>query len=224
MLASTILFGFSIFFYSIVSIPQFVLNWKKKSADGIDWVFVFIWVYADYFALISVIRKNLEFLFLVMSMYHFICSILLCVQKAYYSDVIVTWKRATTNELSIFISTIFITFVFTLLTFSNEFGMVFAEIAGWTSCLLYIVSPIPQIVYNFRRRSVDGLSSLLFIFSIIGNTLFVTSVFVKDTDFDYIKGSLPIIATDISVTLLYITICLQIAVYQKRQSIWEFFV
>lgn len=40
---------------------------------------------------------------------------------------------------------------------------------GWGSAILYCASRIPQIMQNFRNESVQGLSLVMFIFSVVGN-------------------------------------------------------
>lgn len=43
------------------------------------------------------------------------------------------------------------------------------QLFGWGSAILYCVSRIPQIMQNFRNESVQGLSLVMFIFSVVGN-------------------------------------------------------
>lgn len=46
------------------------------------------------------------------------------------------------------------------------------QLLGWASALLYCCSRIPQIMQNFKTESVDGLSILMFIFSVTGNVTY----------------------------------------------------
>lgn len=43
------------------------------------------------------------------------------------------------------------------------------QMFGWGSAILYCSSRIPQIMQNFRNESVQGLSLVMFIFSVVGN-------------------------------------------------------
>lgn len=43
------------------------------------------------------------------------------------------------------------------------------QLFGWGSAILYCCSRIPQIMQNFRNESVEGLSLVMFIFSVVGN-------------------------------------------------------
>jgi uncharacterized membrane protein YagU involved in acid resistance len=44
-----------------------------------------------------------------------------------------------------------------------------SQLLGWGSAILYCSSRIPQIMQNFRNESVEGLSLVMFIFSVVGN-------------------------------------------------------
>lgn len=46
------------------------------------------------------------------------------------------------------------------------------QLLGWASALLYCISRIPQIMQNFKTQSVEGLSILMFIFSVTGNVTY----------------------------------------------------
>jgi uncharacterized protein with PQ loop repeat len=43
------------------------------------------------------------------------------------------------------------------------------QLLGWGSAILYCASRIPQIMQNFRNESVEGLSLIMFVFSVVGN-------------------------------------------------------
>jgi hypothetical protein len=54
----------------------------------------------------------------------------------------------------------------------NFWGQVF----GYLCAALYILSRVPQLILNFRRKSTDGLSMLFFIFACLGNVTYVLSI------------------------------------------------
>lgn len=49
-------------------------------------------------------------------------------------------------------------------------------ICGYTSSVLYVSSRAPQILKNYKSKSTKGVSYLLFLFAMIGNTLYTTSI------------------------------------------------
>lgn len=49
-------------------------------------------------------------------------------------------------------------------------------ICGYTSSVLYVSSRAPQIYQNYTSKSTKGVSYLLFLFAMIGNTLYTTSI------------------------------------------------
>lgn len=56
------------------------------------------------------------------------------------------------------------------------------QLLGWGSAILYCASRIPQIMQNFRNESVEGLSLVMFIFSVVGN---ITYCVVSDSSLIY---------------------------------------
>lgn len=51
------------------------------------------------------------------------------------------------------------------------------QIFGYLCAVLYLGSRVPQLLLNYRRKSVDGISALFFLFACIGNLTFVLSIF-----------------------------------------------
>lgn len=49
-------------------------------------------------------------------------------------------------------------------------------ICGYTSSVLYVSSRAPQIFKNYQSKSTKGVSYLLFLFAMMGNTLYTTSI------------------------------------------------
>lgn len=57
---------------------------------------------------------------------------------------------------------------------------VWGQIFGYFCAVLYILSRVPQLVLNWRRKSTDGLSMLFFLFACLGNITYVLSIFAYD--------------------------------------------
>lgn len=53
---------------------------------------------------------------------------------------------------------------------------IIGTICGWTSSIFYVSSRTPQIIKNYRSKSTQGISYLLFLFAMMGNTLYTTSI------------------------------------------------
>lgn len=60
------------------------------------------------------------------------------------------------------------------------------QIVGYLSALLYLGARIPQILQNHRRKSVDGLSLLFFLFSTLGNITYAGQILFFRSDSTYI--------------------------------------
>lgn len=62
---------------------------------------------------------------------------------------------------------------------------------GWGSAILYLGSRGPQIYKNWRLKSCEGLSVMMFVFSVFGNVFYVASIFLFSLDLDYLIKNLP---------------------------------
>ncbi|KAK8050596.1 PQ-loop repeat-containing protein 2 [Apiospora phragmitis] len=58
----------------------------------------------------------------------------------------------------------------------NLWGQIF----GWMCAVLYLGSRLPQLLLNWRRKSVEGISMLFFLFSCLGNLTYVLSIFAYE--------------------------------------------
>ncbi|KAH8673612.1 putative PQ-loop G-protein coupled receptor protein [Xylariales sp. PMI_506] len=54
---------------------------------------------------------------------------------------------------------------------------VWGQVFGWLCAVLYLGSRLPQLLLNWRRKSVEGVSMLFFLFACLGNMTYVLSIF-----------------------------------------------
>ncbi|KAG0503164.1 hypothetical protein HPP92_003236 [Vanilla planifolia] len=90
---------------------------------------------------------------------------------------------------------------------------------GWIMAAIYMGGRIPQIYLNFKRRGVEGLNPLMFIFAIIANVTYVGSILVRSVEWTRIKANAPWLFDAIVCVLLDLFIMIQFAYYcflQKR--------
>lgn len=80
------------------------------------------------------------------------------------------------------------------------------QIMGYCSAFLYLGARIPQIIQNYQRKSVYGLSLLFFLFSTLGNLTYAGQIIFYRSDWNYIVlnmswllGSLGTIVEDVII-------------------------
>ncbi|KAH6562097.1 hypothetical protein BASA61_003250 [Batrachochytrium salamandrivorans] len=87
----------------------------------------------------------------------------------------------------------------------SDWNMILGSIFSWCSGLFYFTSRIPQVLENYKRKSVQGISMLLFGLTILGNLGYSLSIMLRfpNTDtyfwaatFPYILGSVGVLAFD----------------------------
>lgn len=100
-------------------------------------------------------------------------------------------------------------------------SVVIGRISAWLCTLLYMTSRLPQIWSNFRRKSVRGLSMLLFLLAFIANLLYSISIVsnpkaVGPGSYDYLLESLPFLLGSSGTLIFDVVILAQYAMWYER--------
>lgn len=86
---------------------------------------------------------------------------------------------------------------------------IFGYIIGIISAFLYLGSRLPQIFKNFKRRTTDGLSPLLFFCALMGNLTYSVSIFLMSTRVDFLLSKAPWILGSAGVVVQDLVVLLQ---------------
>ncbi|KAF9575541.1 hypothetical protein BGW38_008210, partial [Lunasporangiospora selenospora] len=92
---------------------------------------------------------------------------------------------------------------------------------GWGSAVLYLGSRIPQIYKNWRLKSCEGLSVMMFVFSVLGNVFYVVSIFVFSLEWDHLMKNLPWWLGSGGTLIFDFTIFFQFYIYRNNQPLTE---
>lgn len=110
-------------------------------------------------------------------------------------------------------------------TSSPDYQRMVGRISAWACTTLYLTSRLPQIWKNFTRRSVEGLSILLFLFAFLGNTLYVMSILLnpggttrRETR-HYLLEALPYLLGSGGTLVFDLTIMVQSWMYGSRPPV-----
>jgi uncharacterized protein with PQ loop repeat len=97
-------------------------------------------------------------------------------------DNISSYYLTLSEKIFILSSFLTISFVQMYFYFKLTGFIILADIIAWITAILFIISRIPQILLNYRRKSTDGLSIYSFVFLNIANYLFLASILVNICD------------------------------------------
>lgn len=90
-----------------------------------------------------------------------------------------------------------------------------AQFFGWLCAFLYLGSRIPQILLNYKRKSVDGISFMFFLFACLGNLTYVISILSIDTSLHYLWVNSSWLAGSLGTLGMDFTIFIQFFVYNE---------
>lgn len=93
-----------------------------------------------------------------------------------------------------------------------------AEILGYISAALYLLARIPQIIRNTKRKSVEGLSLLFFIFSLLGNLTYAGYILLFSTEWDYVIKYMPWLIGSLGTIVEDLIIFAQFAAYNTAKQ------
>ncbi|KAG9071776.1 hypothetical protein KI688_005992 [Linnemannia hyalina] len=94
-------------------------------------------------------------------------------------------------------------------------------ILGWGSAILYLGSRLPQIYKNWRLKSCEGLSIMMFLFSVFGNVFYVASIFLNSLEIDYLIKNMPWWLGSGGTLVFDFTIFFQFYIYRNNNPLAE---
>lgn len=89
------------------------------------------------------------------------------------------------------------------------------QVFGWGCAILYLGSRVPQILLNFKRKSVEGISFLFFLFACLGNLTYVISILVLDLSPRYLAINASWLAGSVGTLILDMVIFIQFWIYNR---------
>ena len=209
---SYILSVLSLVFYSIVYLPQFRIIYKEKSSDGVSTWTLLLWTQADILSLIGTIVLYMPNSIILIGWYHYTIGIAMLLYVLYHKNK--TAKNYKLECWSTFAFLLINTSICTLLNIIIQSSYEDAgAILGWVTMVFYTFGRFPQIRMNYNNKSTGNLSILMYIFTIIGNSLYVGVITV---DPEFIVINIPWIVNGIVSILLDIVVILQYYYYNRK--------
>lgn len=93
------------------------------------------------------------------------------------------------------------------------------QVLGYCSAFLYLGARIPQIVQNYERKSVHGLSLLFFLFLTLGNLTYAGQILFYRTDSKYIILNLSWLLGSLGTIFEDTFIIIQFYMYRETSAI-----
>ncbi|CAH8827240.1 unnamed protein product [Trichobilharzia szidati] len=86
---------------------------------------------------------------------------------------------------------------------------------GWVSTSMYMLSRLPQLFRNWKRRSTEGLSVFMFFMTVTGNLAYGFQIFLSSTERNYLIRAVPWIFGSLGVVLLDMLMLVQFLLYRS---------
>jgi uncharacterized protein with PQ loop repeat len=185
---------------------------------------LYVWTQADVLSLLAAILSRLSINVVLLGWYDIATGIFMiffcyyyypklsCKTKFVESQTLLTILFFVISNVSLLIIAHTVIFKHTT---DLSATLIAGEIIGWFTTFLYLIGRFPQIYINFKSKSVEGLSILMFVYTILGNVCYLLSIVTLSTEQSYIQSNLPWITTTVVSILLDIFVIFQIKYYQS---------
>lgn len=232
-----------------IFVLQFKKNYINKSNINLSFYFIFAFLIGDTLSNFSAYYKGTSVIILYISSCNIVCDIIFICQYLYYkfgylfnieiSEYTTLLEISNTNinthikiyvkllkdiitkiEIQLLIVYIlFFTLINLILNITHIEKLVISEIYAWISFCIYLLARPPQIYLNYKRKSVVGLSLMVFYSIIFANFMFLTSILIRlidlneNTKLEYINKNIQWIIGPILTSLLDVIIICQYYYY-----------
>ncbi len=154
------------------TLSQILLNYRVKSTRGLSQSMVFLFFSTVAFFLVYAYANDLPFSYKVLSIPHLLSVGILAFQGYHYSSN----NKLKLNMLKAYIGLLL--FFGCYISLGLFFPLTVGRFAGWASALLPLLTQIPQMLRNARRRSVEGFSFWFVFFAAVAVLIELTVAIV----------------------------------------------
>eukprot|EP00128_Syssomonas_multiformis_P016339 Colp12_sorted_trinity150504_noHs@2727 len=97
-------------------------------------------------------------------------------------------------------------------------NMIIGSVLAWCSGMMYFCSRIPQIYHNYRRKSVAGLSKIMFTLAVLANLSYGLSIILRLPAIDdhFFEATLPYVIGSLGTLIFDSMIMMQTWLYRKQ--------
>jgi uncharacterized protein with PQ loop repeat len=170
----------SMIFYGVTYFPQMYEIWKTKTSEGVSIWTVLLWCQADALSLVGSILLQLDLMIIIICWYHFFMDLIMIAMVIYFGKMN---DKKMISYVTIFVSVNILanclinTIYYNDKNNSDILNLV-GEILAWVTTVVYIIGRIPQILH--LQKSIEGLSVLMFVFAIGGNSTYLGLLILQD--------------------------------------------
>ena len=141
--------------YSFSLLPQALLNYRLKSADGLSELYLFAFFNGYLAETFYIFFLNLPLAYKVLGPLGTLCISVIVCQRFYYA----TWNKKTIRLGKIYL--VNVALICCSLPWMFMHPILAGNITGWMASVIWCTYQFPQVVKIFLKRSTSGFSFTL---------------------------------------------------------------
>ena len=100
-------------------------------------------------------------------------------------------------------------------------GRIMGDVSAWVCFVCYFFGRVPQIILNYKRKDTEGLSMLMFLFAILANIFYGTSIVIMPIDVkasEFWEATLPYILGSYGCVIPSLVVLWQFFRYRNKKD------
>jgi solute carrier family 66 (lysosomal lysine-arginine transporter), member 1 len=211
----------SISFWVLAQFPQLLKNASSGTSESLSLLFLANWLSGDFANLIGCVLTRQQPFQTYLAMYFVLIDTSLFVQSLYFQqnknateevvveDIDEETPLLSANQTNLGMFSAAFLFILSYTSSAPVWGQfmtvsltphptetnsyLLGRFFAWLCTFLYLTSRMPQIYWNFKRKSCNGLAMVMFFFALMGNLFTTAAILVKSTSTAHISNSVPYI-------------------------------
>eukprot|EP01012_Entosiphon_sulcatum_P027563 TRINITY_DN33226_c0_g1_i1.p1 TRINITY_DN33226_c0_g1~~TRINITY_DN33226_c0_g1_i1.p1 ORF type:complete len:248 (+),score=46.53 TRINITY_DN33226_c0_g1_i1:190-933(+) len=197
-------------------LPQIFENHQKKAVEGLSLAMLLLFILGDVMNISGAVLADQTTNQIIIGGWQLLIEVICTLQWLYYGIAAGTEFSRVNLAANVVLNAATIILTVCVNSSITPFRSFLGGAFGYLSAFSYLGSRFPQIYHNYRRKSTEGLSFVLFVSSIAGNVTYAASVVLVAPAWASLIPAIPWLLGSLGTVALDVTILCQFIYYERH--------